>query len=136
MLPENGRQAMRVSIEHKEKSTGFFKQTSYIEVETIVTFSEEELAIIQQRNLEHYVLLERDAPSVIAYRYPNKEAVGLAFNLTVDRLVEAARRGRPDAYICDDPIHARVYEEKLTDALKYLKGMIEIAATVAPKKTF
>lgn len=126
---------MRVSFEHKEITKGLFKKKVYIEVRTTVQFSDEELAIIKNRKLEDFIVLERD-PDLIDPRGKDKESLDLCiregvFNLTIGKLM----KGKSDGYHTSSPVHAQSYEDKLTAKLKELKDFIVGCAVKPESKT-
>lgn len=120
---------MRVSIDHKEVSTGLIMKKTYHEVKLTLVFSNEELAIIKQRRLENDVILERDIPADVK---PSSVANPDIFHLTIGKLV---RKGE-DTYVTASPLDAKVYEERLVERLKVLKDYIVGNAEVGQSKTF
>jgi hypothetical protein len=116
---------MRISFDCREKSSGFFSTTTYIEVITSVVFSEEELAIIAKHRLKNQVVMDRDpdAKSVDAYKRNPDHLQALVdagdWQLTVAKLMKGA-----DTYICRAPASAKLYQAELTEKLKILKSYI------------
>ncbi len=125
---------MRVSIEHRERTTGLLRRTTQYEVVTKVDFSDEELAIIQHRRLENTIVLERSPDRIHASKFTQQELADLAdqWHLKIKSLM---KRG-PDVHTLDTPIEAKQYEHDLTGALRQLKVYIEGNATVGGAKTF
>ena len=126
---------MQVSFEHKEVTRGFFKKKIHIEVLSTVTFSEEELAIINSRKLKDFTVWDRKPDFVDSDSIPRAELDKIVeagrYTLTVGKLV----KGKPDSYTCASPVHAKNYEQELTAKLKELKEFILGSATVAKSKT-
>ena len=123
---------MRVSIEHKDKVAGLFRNIHQVDVVTSVQFTEEELAVIKSRKLKDYIVLERMPDS----RMVEKLGADLpnyldGFKLRIKDLMKG-----PDAFTCDTPIDAKAYEHSLTEALKELKAFIAGNAETATAKTF
>jgi|GEM_PF-1282536 len=114
---------MRVTIRHEDKRAGLLCTQHKVAVVTSVQFSEEELAIINSRKLKKYVVLKREPDAVVANRFKNDPeylySIAQGFHLTIGNLVKG-----PDEYSLDSPVEAKVYEERLTQALKTLKGFI------------
>jgi len=115
---------MRVSFDHKEISRGLFKKKIHIEVLTTVKFSDEELAVINNRKLKDFTVWDRKPDFVDSDSIPQTE---------LDKIVEAGRytltigklmKGKPDSYTCASPVHAKNYEQEFTAALKTLKDFI------------
>jgi hypothetical protein len=107
---------MRVAIEHKPKTTGFFfKKDTFHAVILTVNFSEEELAIIKLRRLEETTILERECPAHMEDRGGEN-----IYDLRIEHLV----KGRPDEYVLATPQDAKLYEEALKDKLTTLKSYI------------
>jgi hypothetical protein len=128
-----GEQFMRVTFQHNDRTSGFFSQKHTVAVVTNVQFSDEELAIINSRKLKKFVVLNREADAVVANRFKNDPEYlnSLSgFDLTVASLVKG-----PDSYACETPVHAKQYEENVTDALKSLKNFIMGNADKAESKT-
>jgi hypothetical protein len=125
---------MRVSIEHREKTSGLFMKTTQYEVLTRVDFSDEELAIIRHRKLEKTIVLERSPDRRHASKFSQQELVELAteWHLKISSLMKR----NPDVHTLDTPIEAKQYEQELTDALRQLKAYIEGNAAVAGATTF
>lgn len=120
---------MRVSITHKELTTGLILKKTYHAVTLQLTFSNEELAIIKQRRLESDIILERDIPADVK---PSSVSNPDIFHLTIGKLV---RKGE-DTYVTSSPLDAKVYEEKLVERLRMLKDYIVGNAETGQNKTF
>ncbi len=65
---------MRVNIEHTEDSRGIFKKTTYYVVTIKVDFSDEELHIIKDQDIEDLVVLERNTPASLIDKNFDDEA--------------------------------------------------------------
>lgn len=118
---------MRVSINHDEVSHGVFKKTIYHQVEVKVDFSEEELAIIKQNNLEDTIVLERTNTAYLKY----DEELADIYPLKISDLMSK----HSDIHALDTPLEAKQYEASLTEALQQLKAYIEENAEVETKST-
>lgn len=126
---------MKVSIEHKEKTTGMLRKTTFHGVEVSVTFSEEERSIIEQRDLKYDVVLERGYSADISEsKAMAQENRGLGrklltaaisgvdantTHLTISKLMKG-----PDLFYLSTPLDAKAYEDQLKDGLVTLKGYI------------
>lgn len=125
---------MRVSINHNDKATGFIFKSNKFEVVVSVQFSEEELAVINGRKLKEYIVLERGWDATMrdkANKHPEYYDTLPPPNLTIGKLVKG-----PDGYVCDTPVDAKIYEEKVTNGLKSLKAFLQGNQTKAESKTF
>jgi len=125
---------MRVSFQHNDKATGLVFKKLTVDVVTSVLFSDEEIAIINSRKLKPFVVLKREPDAVVANRFkddPDYLNSLSGFDLTVAGLMKG-----PDSYPCETPMHAKAYEEKVTDALKSLKNFIVGNAEKAESKSF
>ncbi|MFC6640285.1 hypothetical protein [Sulfitobacter sediminilitoris] len=81
---------MKVSINHVQKSTGMIRKTTHHGVAVNVEFNSEELAVIQERQLENDIVLERGYPSDMSDAQIEKHAnKGLG-----SKLLKAAVSGR------------------------------------------
>ena len=77
---------------------------------------------------------DHPADAVVAHRFrddPTYLNSLTGFDLTVANLTKG-----PDSYPCETPVHAKVYEEKVTEALKALKNFIMGNASKAESKSF
>ena len=125
---------MRVSIEHSDKAVGLLRMVNQIQVTTTVQFSEEELAVIRDRRLKDYIVAERVPDSRTASKFDAEYAASIAdgWHLRVKDLM----KGKPDSFLFDTPVDAKIYEERLKEALKALKSFIEGNAATAEATTF
>lgn len=136
---------MKIDIKPVEKSKGLvFKKTLH-GVELSVQFSNEELAIIDERKLSHMILLERGAPAdVDAEKHANRGLIKLAataalkgrdandFHLTFATLL----RG-PDTYFFDTPVESKMYIDELkSDVLPLAKNFLEGNKDTADSDSF
>ena len=126
---------MKVTINHVQKKTGMIRKTTHHGVSVRVDFSAEERAVIQERKLEKYGIMERGYPSDMSDGAIEKhESKGLGrklltaavagadalhFDLTIGKLM----RGE-DVYFLSTPIEAKNYEAELKDRLVQLKDFI------------
>jgi len=113
---------MRVSINHSEKQTGVFRKTTHYIVTVKVDFSEEEKAIIKQRDLKSTVIMTRSTPSHI------NTSIDDIWDLTISKLLSG-----PDDYGLETLAKAKDYEEVLIDSLKELKDYISANEEVEEK---
>lgn len=125
---------MRVSIEHEDKTSGLIFKTHQTEVAVTVIFSDEEQAVIKSRKLKDTVVLKRE---------PNAKEIekrGAAWVRQNDDLYHLYIRnltaGKPERFLCDTPIAAKIYEQELTGALKQLKEFLSGNAEIGKAKTF
>lgn len=114
---------MKVSISHSEKKTGLFRKSTHYIVALQVVFSEEEKAIIQERDLRYTTIMERNAPST---RPKDDEKFPDIHHLTISKLLD----GKPDEYALSNPALAKEYEDVLRAQLPHLKKLIEDNAAV------
>lgn len=136
---------MKITIKHEEKSQGLVFKKKLHGVALTVIFSEEEKAIIRERELTRVILLERGAPAdVDAEKHANR---GLArklataaiagidannFDITFGKLLADT-----DRYWFDTPIEAKDYEAMLkSDTLPTAKSYIEGNAETGTGDTF
>lgn len=126
---------MKVNIEHKEKTTGVLRRTTLHGVEVRIGFSEEELGVIEARDLKYDVVLERghsaDVSDTKAMKQENR-GLGRALlnaavngkdanttHLTINKMMKG-----PDLYFLSTPLEAKEYEAALKEKLVQLKGYI------------
>ena len=64
---------VRVSIEHRERAAGFLGSCHQVEVITRIEFSDEELSIIENRQLQDHVVIERAPDSRTAGKFTPDE---------------------------------------------------------------
>lgn len=125
---------MRVSIEHADKTSGLVFKTHQIEVAVAVVFSEEEQAIIKGRKLKDTVVLKREPNSK---EIEKRGAAWVRENHDLYHLyIRDLTAGKPERFLCDTPIDAKIYEQNLMEALKTLKGFISGNAETGTAKTF
>lgn len=119
---------MRVSIEHREATSGLFKKVTQYEVATTIQFSETERAIIAKRKLENTIVLEREPNARKTSHLLPEDKIALAdvFHLKISGLLKGT-----DVYTCDTPLDAKQYDGELKQALQQLKTYIE-SNTTAP----
>lgn len=126
---------MKVTINHVQKTSGLIRKTTFHGVAVSVSFSAEELAVIQERQLEKDVVLERGYPADMSdgqiEKHENKGLGGkllkaavsgsdaLHFHLTVNKLMKGE-----DVYFLGSPMEAKGYEDELKEKLVMLKGWI------------
>lgn len=116
---------MRVTIEHKEKTTGLvFKKTHY-EVHTTVVFSELERQVIEQRALQKRIIMERIPSTAKPSDDPNW------FTLTIAKLMRGT-----DVFTVSAPSDAKEYELELKASLKELKEFLDQNETTGGSETF
>ena len=133
---------MKIELSHKEKKQGLIFKKTLHGVELLVLFSNEEKAIIKERNLELTVLMERDIPAdVDAEKVSNRGFIkqvaiaatsgvdALGYHLTFRKLLKGA-----DSYFFHTPIEAKEYSNQLKDTIlplakAYLEGNKETGET-------
>lgn len=117
---------MRVSIRHEEVREGFVFKTAFHDVLLTVHFTHEERQIIVQRNLGEHVLLERVPAGARVEDNPEW------YVLKVGHLLER----QPDRHRTANPSEAKLYEARLTDALRAMKVWLEANADPAGATVF
>ena len=132
---------MKVSISHGEKSKGLIFTKRFYTVTIKVQFSNEELAIIDQRKLKNIVVLERDCPPDEKHFKEKGKMTRIAtnlangfqnpYNLTIGKLVKG-----PDTYTLVTPADAKNYEHEFTEMLPTLKGYVDMNAAIGTSKQF
>lgn len=126
---------MKVTINHVQKKTGLIRKTTHHGVAVRVDFNAEELAVIRERQLEKYGVMERGYPSDMSdtdiEKHENKglgrklltAAVSgtdaLHFDLTIGKLMKGE-----DVYFMATPVDAKSYEAELKERLVLLKDFI------------
>lgn len=116
---------MRITINHEEKTEGFFKKKTYVEVELDVQFTQEELAVIDKHNLEKTVIMEREPPRGDSV----DPSIADVYHLTFWKLVHK----HPESYAVANHAEAKAYEAELIEALKQAKNYLESNAAPAAK---
>lgn len=125
---------MKIELSHKEKKQGFIFKKTLHGVKLLVLFSNEEKAIIKERNLELTVLMERGIPAdVNAEKVANRSFIkqvaiattsgvdALGYHLTFRKLLKGA-----DSYFFHTPIEAKEYSDELqTSILPLAKAYLE-----------
>ena len=102
---------MRVSITHETVRKGLILKTTFHEVHLKVAFTHEEKQIIRQRNLLTTKLMDRRPADA------KVDARDTKFELRVEHLLDE----KLDRFLCANPSQAKVYEERLLDALAEMK---------------
>lgn len=123
---------MKVDIRHVEKKQGLMFKKTLHGVALTVVFNEEELAIIEERNLRNEMFLERGIPAdVDAEKHENRGLVKMIataaikgreanhFHLTMGKMMDGT-----DTFFFSTPIEAKEYEEILKAQLPDLKAYI------------
>lgn len=125
---------MRVSIRHNEKTTGLIFKKPWVEVIVTVVFSEIETEIIKHRNLLDQIVLPRNWDHLQQAKVDKDPGTWMDRplpNLTIKKLLDG-----PDVYTLSNPVSAKLYEDRLTEALKKLKSFIDHSELSAKEKTF
>jgi hypothetical protein len=123
---------MKIDIKNVEKKQGIVFKKVLHGVQTTVTFSEEEKAIIEERKLKALVLLDRGVPSdVDDVKHANRGiAMRLAtaaikgadannFNLTINKLLKG-----PDTYYLFNAHETGPYIEEIKEGMRQLKHLL------------
>lgn len=113
---------MKVTINHGEHKTGLIRKTTHYTVEVAVEFNNEELAIIEERNLMKVKVMQRDVPSTM-------EGVDSDWDLTVSWL----KKG--DIYYVRSLPAAKQYDHDLREALKKLKTYLTASTEIEEKSS-
>ena len=142
---------MKVDVKPVEKKikAGMFKKRDVHGVALTVTFNEEELAIIKERQLEKHVIIDRSVPAdmdpdkVEAKRSGGlgmartlaKAAIkgtdSLTFDLTVTKLLNGT-----DTYYIGDVLTNKQYIEEIKEAMRQLKHLIEASRETSEETSF
>jgi|SRR5665213_1705919 len=124
---------MRISIEHQKKAAGGLRNIPQVEVITDVQFTDEERLIIESRRLQDYVVLQREPNSRQASKLEPEELEQWAsYHLRIADLM----KDRPDRFTFDTSADAKIYQLRLTEALKQLKAFIMDNASLGPPSNF
>ncbi len=136
---------MQVSIKNVEKKKGMVRSKKFYGVELTVNFSQEELAIIKERNLAKTIIVERDRSVEQGERSTTEIGVvtGLAkaalkgTHTLTDHLTLAGLLKNPtDTHFFTKPSDAKEYVEDVKNGLTDLKGYIEGNAEVGGDESF
>lgn len=132
---------MKVDIQHVEKSQGLVFRKKLHGVALTVSFSQEELQIINERKLAKDRIIERGVPAdVDAHKHANKglgaklvTAVvkgtdALTFDLTIAKLMKGT-----DTFFFETPLEAKGYEQEVREAMPRLKAYIVENAGIEQK---
>src|SRR5207237_1345861 len=105
-----------------------------VEVAVSVMFNEEERLIIQTRQLEDFVVLERgpDARRATEMEPEEFERWAHKFHLRIGHLAS----GETDRFACTTPAEAKSYHQRLVEALKQLKVFLLANAELEPAASF
>lgn len=136
---------MKVDIKNVEKRIGgMFRKRTVHGATLTVTFSEEEKGVIEERDLRHYVIVDRSVPiDVDDIAFENRGLVRkLAtaaikgvdannFNLTINKLMKG-----PDTYFIGDPLAAKNYIEEIKNSMTQLKYLIDQNTEIAEDESF
>ena len=140
---------MKVDVKPVEKKikAGMFKKRDVHGVALTVTFNEEELATIKERQLEHHVIIDRSIPADLdpdKVEAKNSGAFGIAknlakaaikgtdsltYNLTVTKLLNGT-----DTYYVGDVLTNKQYIDEIKEGMTQLKHLIE-ASQETPEDT-
>lgn len=135
---------MKVDIKNVEKTQGLVFKKKLYGVQTTVTFTEEEKAIIKERNLTTHRILEREWSADIDAEAKNnrgivsKIATGVMKGASANSpslFVATLLRG-PDTYYMTNTAEAKVYIDELKEELTTLKRIIEASAQAADDSSF
>jgi hypothetical protein len=113
---------MRVTIEQRERFAGILRSGRQVEVVVQAQFSEAELLIIEQRELDDFIVLERAPDSRLAasFSLDEQKAWDGAFHLRIRDLLTTP----PDRFTLDTLSDAKAYQARLADALRQLSLFI------------
>ena len=106
---------MRVRLDHQIIRKGFILTKPFYQVSVQVDFTEVQRHVIQDRNLQDYVILERIPAN--ARIEDNLDW----FTLRIRHLMD----GKSDHHLCADPVAAKNYEADLVERLRLLKEFLE-----------
>ena len=135
---------MKVQIKNVEKSKGLVFREKLFGVETEVAFTEEEKAIIKERNLTHMVLMDRSVPAdVDPEKHAKRGLIKVVATAAIkgkdannfDLTAATFLRG-PDVYYMFNEHERNVYHDELRGALQQLKNLIESTAETAQDESF
>jgi hypothetical protein len=127
---ESTGEAMRVSIEHSQATTGLFLKTNHHVVSVTVIFSEEEKHVLKRHG--DAIVVERGPDSERQGKFTAAQVADLgdAFSLKISTLL----RGKADRYTFSTPGEAKEYDELVRGSLQNLKNYIT-NNSVAPTGT-
>lgn len=133
----------------KKIKAGMFKKQDVHGVALTVTFNEEELAIIKERQLEHHVIIDRSIPADLdpdKVEAKNSSAFGIAknlakaaikgtdsltYNLTVTKLLNGT-----DTYYVGDVLTNKQYIDEIKEGMTQLKHLIEVSQETPEDTSF
>jgi hypothetical protein len=107
---------MRLTIEHTEKKKGFLKKTTEYRVSAIIEWTEEERAIVKERQLGKFVVWHEET---------DDEVIG-NFDVNIDVLLPDKKKSSTNesGRGFDNPIQAQEWEAKVTQGIKDMKEFI------------
>lgn len=111
---------MRVTIEHKQSTSGLIRKKTFYEVHTTIQFTQEEQATIRTRKLGNTTVMERMPGPNTSFYQKDFTMMGDFFDLKIDGLLKST-----DVYASATPLDAKQYDENLKNALRTLKGYLE-----------
>ena len=120
---------MKVDIKNVEKTKGMLRKTTYYGVQLTVLFTEEEKAVIKNRNLGNLVILER-GQSADQKPEPRLVEMGI-FNLTPSTLLDG-----PNLHWFETLGQTKQYIDNLKEALTELKDVIDANKETAEDQSF
>jgi hypothetical protein len=123
---------MHVTIERKYEKVGFFLGVHYFITELAITFTETELAAIENAKLQPYAILDR-GEWITPYRHQDLWQYNQV--LKVGNLVHIHKKQKPErvSFTSTQP-DADAAEETIRENLKKLKSQIEAALKEKPAK--
>lgn len=105
---------MKVDIENGTTTTGLLFKKTFYSVKLKVELNEEEKAIIKERKLKDYVILELPEPASFEAKNNNWHN-----NLTYNSLISGEHY-----HDLLTPFDAKQYQEELVESLKQAKGFL------------
>lgn len=112
---------MKIEIKHVEEATGIFSKTTHYVLELNIQLNEEEMAVLDNKQLRDHQVVELPLPSHL-----NPEKLrDRNFDLTVSTLVYCSKKGVPHRHWFATVAEAKEYEEIYIESLKNVKAYIE-----------
>lgn len=112
---------MQIVMRHREVSGGIIRRVKLVEVTTIVRFAKLEKQIIHSRQLGDFVVMRREGDILRKRKF---ELLGVMSGPSCDLLISDLVSG-PSRFLCDTPVHAKLYERELVERLRSLKAFID-----------
>lgn len=125
---------MRVSIQHHQKTEGFFSKRTLHEVAVDIEFSAQEREAIKALGIGDTVLIERTPNTHLGRKFSQDQFNRMRDHwwLRVKHLVDK----HPEVFAFDNAQLAQKYEKLLTEQLRTLKATLDDGMEQPTSKTF